>query len=1254
MDRWLQRVPSVQKRTFISLLILLSSLFISASTMAMPAYPEAVTTNQPDGSEIVIRGFGDEHFHWLEDSNGFTVVEQNGWYQYAALDFNGRLTSTGLNVGSADPVANGLAQRILPSTAIQAQSRLDTQSSISLVPAFGNVKNLVILVRFSNHVSRTQPPEVGVEVLMNAASPDATYAPTGSLKAVYLENSYGQMTLDSTVADWFTVNNTETYFANGNSGLTTLLHDALRQALIDADSYIDFGQFDGDNDGFIDSITFLHSGYGAEWSGNDVFGTPSANRIWSHKWSISPWTSSDQNGNGVNVKVSEYHISPAVWGTSGSAIGRVGVIAHETGHFFGLPDLYDTDGSGFGIGSWGLMANSWDFNFTQYCPPHFSPWSKTNLGWYTPTVISDPGIYTLNQAETNPEVYKIQTGFPTNEYLLIENRQNAGFDCTIPQGGLVIWHIDDATGDNNEGYPGQSGWPGNGNHYRVAVLQADGAYNLEHDNNRGDAGDVHHATGVDAMGPGPGGHPNTDTYQGGTISQTGHVISDISASGPSMTFCLNGCLGLASPSNLTATASGSSTINLSWTDNSGPDETGFTIEHSLDGNDWGFEGSVGANATAYADNSLTAGSTHYYRVQAFNGAEVSGWSNTANDTTADLPPATPASLVATANGENQVDLTWTDSSNNEDGFRIERSLSSGSGFVPLLPSVGADVTTFSDTGLNASTTYYYRVYAFNTLNSPGFAADDARTDDPDPIQRINAYRDSFGSGLVNGTYALTHADDNNPQWIEEQESGGKKKDRTSLLGHFWRFIVPAGDVIRVFANTYATTSDDGDTFDFAWAQDDTNYQPLFNTSELNTDNTEEGTIPNSASGEIWIRVLDTDRVQGNYRDRDRIYIDELYIEVENFGPPTAPDAPSGLSVTSVGFNNIDIVWTDNSNNEDSFLVERSTDGSSDWAQIASTAVNAQSYSDTSLGNSETRHYRVRAHNSVGDSAYSNADSGTTLTPPTPPVDPVIVSAVPNGSSSITVNWTHDFANASGFRIQRSLDNIPANFVTLTAIGLAESFIDSSVNQSTEYFYRVQAYGTGVESGWSGIVSATTTGVTPPTTPTINSAVATSSSSITVNWNDLSGDETNFHIQRSDDGGNNYVNAGTVGADVESWVDNGLEAGTTYFYQVRAFNGANSAWSATASATTDSGPTISLMASGFKTKGVKNFVLTWNPSDSGATNVDIYRDGSTNPIAVAPNTGSYPYSSGLKGSGSHTHQVCLEGTTDCSNIASYSF
>ena len=84
------------------------------------------------------------------------------------------------------------------------------------------------------------------------------------------------------------------------------------------------------------------------------------------------------------------------------------------GHFFGLPDLYDTSYNGRGIGSFGIMSNSWGETGTQLNPPMFSPWSKIALGWLTPTEIqysTDAGVYELCSVGENQDVLKITFGF---------------------------------------------------------------------------------------------------------------------------------------------------------------------------------------------------------------------------------------------------------------------------------------------------------------------------------------------------------------------------------------------------------------------------------------------------------------------------------------------------------------------------------------------------------------------------------------------------------------------------------------------------------------------------------------------------------------------------------------------------------------------------------------------------------------------------------------------------------------------------
>jgi len=93
----------------------------------------------------------------------------------------------------------------------------------------------------------------------------------------------------------------------------------------------------------------------------------------------------------------------------------------------------------------------------------------------------------------------------------------------------------------------------------------------------------------------------------------------------------------AAPGNLSAAATSSSTINLSWSDNS-VNEDGFYIERSLDGNTWDPLATVGADVTGFQDTNLAPATTYHYMVQAFNTYGVSDWSNAVSATT--YPPMT--------------------------------------------------------------------------------------------------------------------------------------------------------------------------------------------------------------------------------------------------------------------------------------------------------------------------------------------------------------------------------------------------------------------------------------------------------------------------------------------------------------------------------------------------------------------------------------------------------------------------------------
>jgi titin len=83
-------------------------------------------------------------------------------------------------------------------------------------------------------------------------------------------------------------------------------------------------------------------------------------------------------------------------------------------------------------------------------------------------------------------------------------------------------------------------------------------------------------------------------------------------------------------------------------------------------------------------------------------------------------------LSAAAASSSGINLTWSDSSYGEDGFKIERKTDVG-GIYAQVAATAANTTTYSDTGLDESTTYYYRVRSHNGSNNSNFSAEASAT-----------------------------------------------------------------------------------------------------------------------------------------------------------------------------------------------------------------------------------------------------------------------------------------------------------------------------------------------------------------------------------------------------------------------------------------------------------------------------------------------------------------------------------------------
>jgi len=248
------------------------------------------------------------------------------------------------------------------------------------------------------------------------------------------------------------------------------------------------------------------------------------------------------------------------------------------------------------------------------------------------------------------------------------------------------------------------------------------------------------------------------------------------------------------PSELGVEAQSSTQIELVWKDNAG-NEDGFVIKRTETMDlDFTEVARVSADVTSFRDAGLVPEQTMFYIVHAFNSVGFSESSNTANATTFALPeeiPNSPTNLLADAVGPHLIEMSWDDNSDNEEGFRIERSLQNDTGFLEI-DVVYANILSYEDSSVEANTTYYYRVYAFNSAGDSENYAQDSATTPPEPAP--DAPTNWTATGITHTQIRLDWQDNSN------NESGFKIERSDSQSGPFDE-IDTVGTGIRTYSNS---------------------------------------------------------------------------------------------------------------------------------------------------------------------------------------------------------------------------------------------------------------------------------------------------------------------------------------------------------------------------------------------------------------------------------------------------------------------
>src|ERR671910_2457348 len=454
----------------------------------------------------------------------------------------------------------------------------------------------------------------------------------------------------------------------------------------------------------------------------------------------------------------------------------------------------------------------------------------------------------------------------------------------------------------------------------------------------------------------------------------------------------------SAPGSLRVTATSSSQISLAWNDVVG--ETGFRVERAPGGTtNWASVGIVPRDNWVFTDTGLAASTTYKYRVIATSRTGDSAPSNVLTSTTAALPPpVAPGGVTAVAASSSEVDVTWQDVAG-ESGYRGQRSLNGGSGWVQV-GTTAQDVVLFSDTGLAASTTYFYRVVAFNNSGtSAPSAVVSATTAAPPPPPVPEA-----PGGVTAVAVSSSQVD---VDWQDVAGESGYAVQRSLDGVSGWDLVGTTGQDVVSFSDTGLAAS----TAYF--------YRVVASNGG--------GDSPPSA--------------------------------VVSATTATAPPvAPAGVSAVAVSSSQVDVAWQDVAG-ESGYAVQRSPDGVSGWAQVGVTGRDVVSFSDTGLAASTTYYYRVVASNSSGDSAPSVIVSATTfaLADTQPPTAPTKLKAtVAKGKVNLTWTGSTDSdSGVAGYRVYRSSTGLEGSFTLVTTTASTSASLQAP--SGVALWYRVTAY-----------------------------------------------------------------------------------------------------------------------------------------------------------------------------------------------------
>lgn len=448
------------KHTFFALTLMLAPISASIA-WGSPAWRGTIHLPQADGSTVELYLHGDEFHNYLTTTDGYRVRRSAaGYYHY--LDSGMHMTPLKVSDKESAEIRK-FKKSFDPGKIAQVKTKSIARAKSKHFPSTGSPHTIVILAQFADESFRSSDPQTEFDELLNGENYDRDGA-TGSCRQFYRDNSMGAFSPTFDVYGPVTLSQGYRYYGENNQFTGQDLHakDMVVEACKAIDEQIDFSEYDLDGDGVIDNVYVFYAGYGASDSGLE-------DRIWPHSYDYGL----EENRVMLDGKrLGNYACSNEISYKTGKLTG-IGTFVHEFGHCLGLPDMYNTvnQSASFSPGEWDYMDYGM-YNNNSRTPPCATAYERHFLGWLEPQTLTQPDDLTLEHIASN-KAYRIDTNMP-DEYFLLENRQQQGWDAYIPGHGMLIWHIDYVKSIWDENRVNT-----NPSHQYVDILEADNIRSLE-------------------------------------------------------------------------------------------------------------------------------------------------------------------------------------------------------------------------------------------------------------------------------------------------------------------------------------------------------------------------------------------------------------------------------------------------------------------------------------------------------------------------------------------------------------------------------------------------------------------------------------------------------------------------------------------------------------------------------------------------------------------------------------------------------